>query len=82
MQARNELCKPFPELRVPYREITDSGYAGKGRIVQAFFSSLYPAKPPEPVIRFETIPGRQLQIDWCVFRRGKAPLSTFVATLG
>jgi transposase len=37
---------------------------------------------PESVGRFETDPGRQLQVDWCVFRRGKHPLSAFVPTLG
>jgi transposase len=33
-------------------------------------------------VGFETPPGRQMQCDWIVFRRGKASLSAFVATLG
>jgi transposase len=37
---------------------------------------------PEPVIRFETGPGEQMQVDWAVIRRGSNRLSVFVATLG
>lgn len=42
-----------------------------------------PAQPrPDPVVCFETLPDQQMQTDWGVFRRGKASLSAFVATLG
>jgi transposase len=34
------------------------------------------------VIRFETEPGEQMQVDWAVIRRGSNRLSVFVATLG
>jgi transposase len=34
------------------------------------------------VVRFETEPGRQLQIDFVVFRRGDVPLRAFTAELG
>jgi transposase len=44
-------------------------------------SSLRVVRPEDPVIRFETLPGQQTQCDWVVFRRGKQPLSAFVATL-
>jgi hypothetical protein len=37
---------------------------------------------PEPVVRFETAPGEQMQVDWAVIRRGADRLSVFVATLG
>ncbi len=67
---------------VLFREIRDRGYPGGERIVRSFVSGLYPAPAPEPLVRFETAPGRQLQVDWCVFRRGQSPLSAFVATLG
>jgi transposase len=67
---------------VLFREIQCLGYAGGERTVRSHVSSLYPLSAPEPVVRFETSPGRQLQVDWCVFRRGKRPLSAFVATLG
>jgi transposase len=37
---------------------------------------------PEPVIRFETDPGRQMQADFATIRRGRDRLSVFIATLG
>jgi len=67
---------------VVFREIQALGFSGGLRITRSFVSSLYPAPRPEPVVRFETAPGEQMQVDWCVFRRGKSPLSAFVATLG
>ena len=36
----------------------------------------------EPVVRFETAPGEQMQADFTVVRRGRDPLLAFVATLG
>lgn len=67
---------------VLFREIKSLGYAGGERTVRNYVSRLYPLPEPEAVVRFETAPGHQLQVDWCVFRRGKYPLSAFVATLG
>lgn len=64
------------------RELQAMGYKGSERLVRLHISRLIPIKPPEPVVRFETEPGRQMQVDWCVFRRGREPLSAFVATLG
>ena len=46
---------------------------------------LYPLKhqrEAEPLVRFETEPGEQLQVDWVEFRKGHAPLYAFCATLG
>jgi transposase len=45
-------------------------------------ASLRPSVPVEPVIRFETAPGEQMQVDWAVIRCGENRLSVFVATLG
>lgn len=67
---------------VIFREIVEQGYAGSERLVRYYVSGLYPVPAPEPDNRFETAPGIQMQVDWCVFRRGKEPLSAFVATLG
>jgi len=69
---------PAPVLT---REIISLGYCGAERIVRTFLSTLY-AKPAEPLVRFETDPGLQMQADWCEFRKGKDPLYAFVATLG
>ena len=38
--------------------------------------------PADPVVRFETAPGDQMQIDWIEFRKGADPLYAFCATLG
>ena len=67
---------------VLYREIAALGFDGCERLVRSFVRDLHPPPDPEPVVRFETAPGLQMQVDWCVFRRGANPLSAFVATLG
>jgi len=67
---------------VLYREIASLGYEGCERSVRNFLRSLKPVEIPEVVKRFETDYGQQMQVDWCVIRRGKDPLSAFVATLG
>jgi transposase len=41
-----------------------------------------PRPKDEPLIRFETAPGEQMQVDFVVFRRGGQRLFAFVATLG
>jgi transposase len=33
------------------------------------------------VVRFETAPGEQMQVDWVEFRKGRQPLYAFCATL-
>lgn len=67
---------------VLYREIKEMGYQGKERILRTYLQTLKPKQPEELLIRFETEPGQQLQVDWIVFRRGKNHLSAFVATMG
>ena len=62
------------------REIRERGYTGCERVVRNFVRGLKPVAAPDPVVRFETEPGRQLQVDWIEFRRER--LSAFVATLG
>ena len=62
-------------------ELRERGYVGGYTIVKQLVASLK-AKIVEPVIRFETMPGEQMQVDWAVIRRGGDRLSVFVATLG
>jgi transposase len=50
--------------------------------LRAFVRTLRPAPPADPVVRFETAMGEQLQVDWGEFRKGSAPLHAFCATLG
>lgn len=66
---------------VIYREIKVQGYPGGYTQLKDYMVTLKRLKP-EPVIRFETEPGYQMQVDWAEFRRGKDRLSAFIATLG
>ena len=52
------------------RDIREQGYQGSIRSLRYYMTELKPADRPEPVIRFETQPGQQMQVDWGVFRRG------------
>jgi transposase len=63
-------------------EIRERGYRGGYTMVKAYVASLRPLSVVEPVVRFETEPGQQMQVDWAVIRRGENRLSLFVATLG
>lgn len=68
---------------VLWREITEMGFAGCERSVRSFVAGLRPVEAAEPLIRFETEPGVQMQVDWIEFRRKKgSSLFAFVATLG
>lgn len=67
---------------VIFNEIQQQGYSGSLRLLRYYMAALKPRQTPEPLVRFETQPGEQMQVDWCVFRRGKDALSAFVATLG
>ena len=64
------------------REIAERGYEGGIGLVKAFIREHKPVPRPDPVVRFETEPGVQLQADFVVFRRRETPLLAFVATLG
>ncbi len=63
-------------------ELRARGYTGGVTILREHLAALRPVLPVEPVVRFETKPGRQMQVDWAVIRRGSDPLSVFVAVLG
>ncbi len=70
---------PAPVIEM---EIREQGYQGSIRLLRYYMAELKPAVRLDPVVRFETCPGQQMQVDWGVFRRGKESLSAFVATLG
>jgi transposase len=73
-------------VRIPatvlLREIRERGYRGGLTQLKVFVKSLQPPPRPDPVVRFETDPGEQMQADFVVFRRNHERLSAFVATLG
>jgi transposase len=82
LQSRVESARPrwIPAV-VLLREIRERGYEGGLTQLKLFLAPLKAASP-EPVVRFETAPGEQMQADFTVVRRGRDPLLAFVATLG
>ncbi len=65
-----------------FREIKARGYTGGETRVTQFVRGLRPVPRPDPVVRFETQPGQQMQVDWATIGRGADQLSVFIATLG
>ena len=51
-------------------------------MLRDFLQKLYSTQEKKPVVRFETDPGEQMQVDWVEFRKGKEALNAFVAVLG
>ena len=82
LQARVRAAHPrWIPATVLLREITERGYDGGISQLKAYLSPLKPVQE-DPVVRFETAPGEQLQADFTHIRRGHSPLLAFVATLG
>jgi transposase len=79
VEAAGKICLPATVL---LREIRMQGYEGGITQLKECLRELRPTLPDEPITRFETEPGRQLQIDFVVFRRGVVPLRAFTAELG
>lgn len=82
---RERLAAAAPDVipaSVLLMECRERGYAGGYTMLKVFVATLRPKVPPDPVVRFETEPGQQMQVDWAVIRRGPDRLSVFVATLG
>lgn len=65
----------LPELRA-------LGYPGGISILKDHLVTLRPMAKPEPLIRSETEPGRQMQCDFATIRSGRDRLAVFIATLG
>ena len=82
LRGRIEAARPhWIPAAVLLREIQELGYPGGVTQLKAFLGS-YKHQEPEPVVRFETPPGKQMQADFTHIRRGRDPLMAFVATLG
>ena len=63
------------------REIAERGYDGGISQLKAWLAPMKRTEP-EPVVRFETPPGQQMQVDFTHVRRGRDPLIALVATMG
>lgn len=65
------------------KELRCAGYSGSLRTLQEFLKLEYAKRiKPDLVVRFETAPGYQTQVNWTIIRTGKDPIYAFVMTLG
>lgn len=82
LRERVEAARPhWIPATVLLREIREQGYVGGISQLKAFLAPLKRHKI-DPLVRFETPPGKQMQVDFTIIRRGREPLKAFVATLG
>lgn len=80
LQERVQKAHPFTlPATVLLDEIQARGYCGQITILRSFLRSLM-IQPPEKIVRFETEPGKQAQVDWTTIRKGS--LYAFVMILG
>jgi transposase len=83
LRERVEQAKPDRlAATVLLREIRELGYDGGYSQLKEFVAWLRPSAEPEPIVRFETEPGKQCQIDFLIFRRRPTRLVAFTANLG
>ncbi|MEQ5664742.1 IS21 family transposase [Providencia alcalifaciens] len=79
---RIQLAKPdWIPATVLFDELCQRGYQGGIAQLRRFVCQFKPIIAPEPIVRFETPPGQQMQIDFTTIRRSKQTLKAFVATL-
>jgi transposase len=84
-----ELLEKYPDMtgvRV-YEEICGNGFDGGQSIVKDYLRKIRPRQKKEPVVRFETPPGYQGQMDWSPYtlnftRTGRQKVLCFSYILG
>lgn len=82
LRARVRAAEPrWIPATVLLREIQERGYDGGISQLKVYLAP-FKQQEPEPLVRFETPPGKQMQADFTLIRRGSQPLKAFVATLG
>lgn len=82
LQERIEAAKPnWIPATVLFHEIQSQGYQGQEGLVKLYIRP-FKSQTTEPVIRFETPPGEQMQVDFTTIQRGSSKLKAFVSTLG
>lgn len=83
IRRRVEAAAP---IRLPatvlHREVAAMGFEGTERTVRRFVAELYPPPEPEAVVRFETAPGHQVQMDWGEYRLAGKRVYAFAGVLG
>lgn len=65
-----------------FREVKELGYNDSLSLLRQYLYEYRGRPQPEPVIRFETETGKQMQVDWGQMRGGKQPIHAFIAVLG
>lgn len=79
---RIEAARPhWIPATVLFREVQGNGYQGGISTIKVFIRE-FKSTHNDPLVRFETDPGVQLQVDFTTIRRGPNSLKAFVATLG
>lgn len=82
---RDRLLNAMPDIipaTVLFTEVKAKGYTGGIAQLRRYVAQFKQVKHQDPLIRFETEPGEQLQIDFTTIWGGKNPLKAFVAVLG
>jgi transposase len=83
LRARIEAARPdWIPATVLFDEVKGMGYRGSVRTLRSFVARLKPVPRADPLVRFETEPGDQMQIDWGAFKLEGQRISLFLATLG
>ena len=80
---RIQAAKPhWIPATVLLREIQALGYDGGISILKEHIRQYRPTTPADPVVRFETEPGEQMQVDFTTITHHGKRIKAFVATLG
>ena len=74
----------YPELSAVrlYDEVRAAGYPGGITQVRDYVARVRPRPEPEPLVRFETAPGHQAQVDFAEFRLPWGKRYALVVVLG
>ncbi len=61
-----DMVGQYPKVKAPVilRQVQDKGFDGEITIIRKYLKLLRYDKVDEPFIRFESLPGKQIQIDW------------------
>jgi transposase len=81
IRARLEAYPKLSSVRL-LEEIRAAGYDGGYTQLKEYVRRVRPRPPEEPVIRFETAPGRQAQVDFADFKFGWGKRYALMVVLG
>ena len=74
----------YPKLTAVrlFKEVRAAGYPGSYNQVKRYVRKVRPRPPEEPIVRFETAPGRQVQVDFAHFRLPWGKRYALIVVLG